>query len=205
MREMHERLAWARQTAGFETARDAAEALGIPEPTYMGHENGSRGFKGRAEDYARRFKVNLEWLLTGRGKPKKGQPATASAVGYIGAGAQVMPFDDHSAGELEQAEVPAGVPEDAVLVIVRGDSMYPRYFEGERLFYERRDGNPLEFLNRECAVKLQDGRLFVKILRRGSTDLHFNLESWNPTTPTMVDQIIEWASPVLARVNKGAR
>lgn len=66
--EMHERLVLARKRAGFETARDAAAALGVPYPTYAGHENGSSGFRAdRGELYARRFKVNFEWLMRGKG------------------------------------------------------------------------------------------------------------------------------------------
>lgn len=206
MREMHERLAWARETAGFETATEGASALDVPGPTYLGHENGSRGFKrDSAVNYARRFKVSLEWLLTGKGEPRKGK-ATAGkthAVGYIGAGAEVNLVDDFSQGSgLEEVDIPPGVPDDAVVVIVRGDSMYPRYFEGERLFYIQQYQHPKELLNRECVVKVADGRIFVKIIRRGSSDKAFNLESWNTNTPTLEDQIIEWAAPVLARVNK---
>lgn len=204
MREMHERLAWARETSGLETAAAAAEALGVDYPTYAGHENGHRGFKRpSAVAYARKFKVDLEWLLTGRGTARKDMPRTTQAVGYIGAGEEVRPIDDHAKGAgLEEVDIPEGVPSDAVLVIVRGDSMYPRYFEGERLFYQRYAGSPGELVNRECAVQLADGRMFVKLLRPGSNSQFFNLESWNPATPTMVDQAVEWAAPVLARVNR---
>jgi phage repressor protein C with HTH and peptisase S24 domain len=204
MTEMHERLAWAREQAGFDSASDAAEALDIPAPTYLGHENGSRGFRGRAEHYAKRFKVNLEWLLTGKGQPKKGLARTTNAVGYIGAGAQVFPIDDHAMGAgLEEVEIPPGVPDDAVLVIVRGDSMYPRYFENEMLFYVRRNDDPRAHVGRECVVQLSDGRMLVKILRRGADDGLFNLESWN--APLIENVAAEWASPVLARVNRGGR
>ena len=199
MTEMHERLIWARKEAGYETARDAADALGIKEPTYMGHENGSRGFKSSAETYARKFKVNLEWLLTGRGNPRKGQPATTRAVGYVGAGAEILPFDSHSLGSLEEVDIPPGVPSDAALVIVRGDSMYPRYFENELLFYVRRGDDPREHVGKECVVALEDGRMLVKILRRGAKGL-FNLESWN--APLIEAVTLQWAAPVLARVNK---
>lgn len=65
---LSERLVRARKHAGFASAADAARALSVPEPTYLGHENGSRGFKAKAERYARRFGVSLEWLLTGRGE-----------------------------------------------------------------------------------------------------------------------------------------
>jgi len=62
----HDRLKAARERAGFATAADAARALHVGLPTYMAHENGTRGFKlASAERYARRFKVPLEWLLTG--------------------------------------------------------------------------------------------------------------------------------------------
>lgn len=201
---MAERLVWARQQAGFDTAVSAAEALGVDYPTYAGHENGNRGFKNRAEDYARRFKVNLEWLLTGRGQAKKGVPRTAQAVGYIGAGAEVLPIDDHAMGAgLEEVDIPPGIPDDAVLVIVRGDSMYPRYFDNEFLFYVRRNDDPTTHVGRECVVQLVDGRIFVKVLRRGAGDGIYNLESWN--APLIEGQAVEWAAPVLARVNRGGK
>lgn len=62
-----ERLKKARIDAGFRTVTDAARALGITYSTYAGHENGSRQYD--ADDavvYARKFKVPMEWLLTGR-------------------------------------------------------------------------------------------------------------------------------------------
>lgn len=70
MPEPHQRLAQARLLAGYQTASEAADALGALRPTYLGHENGSRGFKGEAERYARFYKVSLEWLLTGRGEAR---------------------------------------------------------------------------------------------------------------------------------------
>ena len=70
MQRAYERLQRARELAGYETASEAADALGLPRPTYLAHENGSRGFKAETERYSRFFKVNLEWLLTGRGEPR---------------------------------------------------------------------------------------------------------------------------------------
>ena len=69
MNDPAERLRIARLRAGFETAKDAAEALGIAVSTYLGHENGSRGYPAKkAEVYARRFKVREQWLLYGVGE-----------------------------------------------------------------------------------------------------------------------------------------
>ena len=68
MTDPAERLRIARLRAGYETGKDAAEALGIPVSTYLGHENGSRGITARqAEVYARKYKVREGWLLYGTG------------------------------------------------------------------------------------------------------------------------------------------
>lgn len=66
--DLHERLLEARKQAGFENAREAADAVGVPYPTYAGHENGSSGFRAdKGEIYARKFKVRFEWLMRGTG------------------------------------------------------------------------------------------------------------------------------------------
>ena len=63
------RLRVARLRAGFETAKEAAEALGFPVSTYLAHENGSRGYPAKkAFTYARKFKVREQWLLYGVGE-----------------------------------------------------------------------------------------------------------------------------------------
>lgn len=123
----------------------------------------------------------------------------ANAVGYVGAGAEVIPADDHAIGAgLEEVEI----PDNAVWVIVRGDSMYPRYFDNEFLFYIRDQRSPTELVGRECVVQLEDGRMYVKVLRKG-VEGRFNLESWNG--PTIENKAVEWASPVMGRVNRGGR
>ena len=69
MTDAAERLRIARLRAGFETAKEAAEALGLPVSTYLSHENGSRGYPAKkAEIYARKFKVREQWLLYGVGE-----------------------------------------------------------------------------------------------------------------------------------------
>lgn len=62
-----ERLKSARQEARYETAKLAAEAMGISVATYIQHENGTRGIPAdRAARYARFFRTTPEWLLYGR-------------------------------------------------------------------------------------------------------------------------------------------
>ena len=56
----------------YETAVEAAQAMGIPPATYIQHENGTRGSgslpRAAAERYAKFFRVSLDWLLTGKGE-----------------------------------------------------------------------------------------------------------------------------------------
>lgn len=88
----NERLRLAREAAGFATAVDAADALGVPRSTYIGHENGHRGFPAkRAPTYARRFKVSEEWLLYGKGDMVPTGTTTAQVINIF----ERMPADKH--------------------------------------------------------------------------------------------------------------
>jgi hypothetical protein len=70
MNSKADRLRQARIDAGFDDIGEAAARLGVPYATYACHENGTRGFRpDTAVLYARTFKVDLEWLLTGRKAP----------------------------------------------------------------------------------------------------------------------------------------
>lgn len=72
--DMPGRLKTARKLAQYETPTDAAKVvkarLGIAESTYLGHENGGRGFRHLVVKYAALFQVDPLWLLTGTGNPR---------------------------------------------------------------------------------------------------------------------------------------
>jgi phage repressor protein C with HTH and peptisase S24 domain len=143
--------------------------------------------------------------ITGFASPSPRRSARArmsQALGYVGAGSEIVPIDDHAQGAgLEEVELPPGVPADSALVIVRGDSMHPRYFDGEYLFYREYEGDFSDLVGQECVVQLDDGRTFVKVLKRGQKPGRFNLESFN--APTLKNQSVKRAGPVIARVNRG--
>ena len=72
--EMWDRVRWSRSRV-FESAAKAAVSMGIPESTYRQYERGpeSSRFAVLDEEYAKtfakKFKVNWVWLLTGVGEP----------------------------------------------------------------------------------------------------------------------------------------
>ncbi len=79
--DISQRLRLARKKAGYVRAVHAARALDVNQQTYIGHENGSRGFRhDTAIVYARAFGVDLEWLLTGQGSPGAASSTGSSAI-----------------------------------------------------------------------------------------------------------------------------
>lgn len=62
------------------------------------------------------------------------QKKTARFFGRVGAGAMVYMPDDMD-GPIDWVDVPPVVPDGVGCVEIEGDSMFPRYFHGERLFF----------------------------------------------------------------------
>jgi hypothetical protein len=70
------RLYIARR-ARYATASEAARDLGVSGPTYLAHENGTRGIRTDvAEFYALKFDVSTDWLLYGRGSMNRDVAST---------------------------------------------------------------------------------------------------------------------------------
>ncbi|HLL27428.1 MAG TPA: S24 family peptidase [Xanthobacteraceae bacterium] len=187
-------LAAAMKESGITMAELARQSKTSRQQVQRLVKGGRKLSKEWAERFAPHLGTTAAQLMFG--------PRTGFAVGYVGAG-EFIPIDDHAIGAgLEEVEIPAGVPDDAVLLIVRGDSMAPRYFDNEYLFYRRDNRPPAELIGRECVIKLTDGRMYVKELRRGEAGL-FTLFGWN--SPLIENVTVEWAAPVLARLNRNAR
>lgn len=80
---MKERLQWAREYAGYDEATAAAIEREWVVSTYLAHENGTRGFRREADKYARAYKVDLEWLITGKGHPLARRSRLADELGSL--------------------------------------------------------------------------------------------------------------------------
>lgn len=186
IRQRRKELGWTQQ--------DLAEKHKVTKMTIIRYERG--------ESLDNRTKVSQleETLQMPQGALLGLESNTVPLVGYVGAGAEIIPVDDHEKGaSLEEIEAPQGLNlYGYVAVRVRGDSMYPRYFEGEVIAFKRNTDWSPDCLNKECVVKLKDGRCFVKIVRAGSKDGLFTLESFN--APPIRDVQIEWACCKLVRL-----
>lgn len=118
---------------------------------------------------------------------------TVSVVGYVGAGAEIYAIDDHEkGGGIDEVPAPPGAGSSAVAVVVRGDSMWPKFEDGDVLIYHERKP-PADLINKTCVVELEDGRTLVKKIRRGAED-SFTLVSHN--AQDIEDVYVRWAARV---------
>jgi len=200
LKALGDRLRLARKEAGFEEAKDAAASLGVNRFTYAQHENGTRGFKrDKAELYARRFGVNIEWLLTGKGlmRPRGRATKLVPLVGYVGAGALAHIFAEGQ-GNLDMVEAPDGSTPETVAVEIRGESL-GSFFDQWLVFYDdvRAPLTPY-MIGKLCVLGLADGRILIKKLRKGQIAGHWTLES--QFEPPIYDALVEWGAIVKSMV-----
>lgn len=202
MSEMGERLRAARIAAKFSSAAAAAKALGISESTYRAHENGQNDFgPDEAAVYARKFKTNAAFLLTGEASSGDDQPSEkeVAVVGYLGAGGEVMPeFEQTPPEGFEQVTLPFYLPDDLWAFRVRGISMLPVFKPDSVIVVYREQRKPIEsFYGEEAAVRTADGRRFIKTITRGSEPGTVNLMSFNDHMP-IENQRLEWIGEIFA-------
>lgn len=124
------------------------------------------------------------------------EPRKIPVIGYVGAGFQIYPVDDHPKGVgIGEVDVPPGLVEpNAVAVIVKGDSMIPVLEENDIIYYDTQaEGDLTHLIGRLCVVQCTDGSTYVKTLK--STDGRYWLHSYNaePLFPAG----IQWAARVL--------
>ncbi|MDA9521666.1 hypothetical protein XI06_15280 [Bradyrhizobium sp. CCBAU 11434] len=201
MDTMGERLRAARKKAGFSSAMAAAKKFGWPASTYAAHENGQNEFSvDVAEKYARAFKVTASWLLT-----EEGSQARRNVViveGLVGAGGVIDTSAENVGPDgLEEIEVPFPLPDNAAAYRVSGDSMFPRYDDGDVIIVLKREQPPFELLNFESLVTTSEGNRFLKRIVHGARKGQFDLESFN--APVMRNVKIASATEVHSVVRRG--
>lgn len=202
MTEKHERLRQARVNAGFDTASAAASALRVTASTYRAHENGQNDFQlPEAELYGSKFGVSPFFLLTGKvglaandsAPPINDSPNAVMRGKVVGSGRMIPVYGRAVGGVDGEFEMNGSIlyhvmappilsdVQGAYAVAVSGDSMSPRYEDGEVCFVD-----PTRRVKKGDYVIVQirleeDGPLLAyvkKFCRRNNVELV--LEQFNP-------------------------
>jgi len=186
------------RTAAEMNQGEFALALGTTQPTVSRWERGAKPefpFIAKLKSFADERGFDFDLSETGW---ETGWTQTVSVFGYVGAGAEVTPIlhDDHNG--LDAVEVDFPIPEGTGAVIIRGDSQMPVFEDGDLVGYHREGRPPNDLIGKMCIVRLADGRMFIKKIRRGSTDGVFTLVSSNAAD--IDDVVIEWAAPYRFRI-----
>jgi phage repressor protein C with HTH and peptisase S24 domain len=170
-----------------------AVSAGASDPAIRAFLKGeSKGMKEETYYKLARF-LNVDPLVL---KGETNTPKVVPLIGYVGAGAEVHIRDNTAPVEYVEAPPNMGNEVNVSALDVRGDSMYPAYKDGDRIFYARiHEFLEEECLNSECVVQVLDGSALVKTVIKGSSPNLYTLTSYN--APPMQDVKIEWAAPVL--------
>lgn len=194
MKEPYERLQEARKAANFDTPTEAASAYGWSIPTYLSHENGTRGLRPKvAERYAKAFRKPAEWLLYGKvpkGTERPEPRRTVRLVGYVAAGGEA----DFRGDELGEVDVPEGISDETVAVEIRGESLGSIFDRWIVLYDDVRRPVTNDLIGRLCVVGLADGRVLVKKIKKSSGKRLYHLIS--NTEDPILDVAVEWAAKV---------
>jgi phage repressor protein C with HTH and peptisase S24 domain len=194
------RLRQARIAAGYQRPVDAIRAFGWNRSTYNGHENGSRGIpRDRLEEYSRAFRVNHDWLSSGRGSMRAGRQMVRIEGDVIEHGTII---ERGKTQEIEEIECPAGYDASQFAGYrVRGDGNLPLWEDGDVIVARRPSRDFVALLGKRCIVTLENGtRRIVRRLLSGSHPAVFTLISYT-LAPRQDVELLDVAEIVLIIIN----
>lgn len=182
------------------TIEDLAEVTGL-SVSYVGRlENGERNLSVKNMNlFAAALEVEPQELLA---VSKSRSSNVVSVMGRIGAGAEIMPEEEQIPPEgLYEIETPFPLPEDALAFEVHGESMWPRYDDGDIIICWRQGVIVDEVLGWEAAVRTNTGRRYLKRVLRGADKGTYDLESHN--APPIRGIKIEWVAAIQSVIRSG--
>jgi repressor LexA len=124
-------------------------------------------------------------------------------MGRVGAGASIEPEHEQVPPEgLGEVELPFPISEETIAFEVSGDSMLPKYENGDIIVVYREQRHPLSsFYGEEAAVRLKTGERYLKTIERGQSSGQVNLTSFNAKPIAGVR--LDWIGEICVTLPRG--
>ena len=124
-------------------------------------------------------------------------------MGRVGAGAAIEPEHEQVPPEgLGEIELPFPISEETIAFEVSGDSMLPKYENGDIIVVFKEQQHPVSsFYGEEAAVRLKTGERYLKTIERGKSATQVNLISFNAKPINGVK--LEWIGEICVTLPRG--
>jgi len=126
---------------------------------------------------------------------------TVPIMGRVGAGAVIEPEHEQVPPE-GLGELPFPIAEETIAFEVAGDSMLPKYENGDIIVVFKEQRHPVSsFYGEEAAVRLKTGERYLKTIERGKSATIVNLTSFNAKPINGVK--LEWIGEICVTLPRG--